>query len=98
MSEPLDSDGSGSNPPRSVGNILLFPTSIPHTPINTMTEVTSFYRIRNGQEEFVREHLRGAPHFTGERSSTNIRRIHSSEAVLAARARLAAKGYPTTST
>jgi len=58
-----------------------------------MTEVTSFYRIRNGQEEFVREHLRGAPTFGQERSSTNIKRIHSAEAVLAARARLAAKGY-----
>ena len=58
-----------------------------------MTEVQSFYRIRNGQEEFVREHLRGAPTFGTERSATNYRSIKSTSAVEAAKARLAAKGY-----
>ena len=57
-----------------------------------MTEVQGFYRIRNGQEEFVREHLRGAPTFGTERSATNYKTIHGTSAVEAAKARLAAKG------
>ena len=56
-----------------------------------MTEVRSFHRIRNGQEEVVRAHMRGARH-QGEKSSTYYKRTISSDAVAAAKARLAAKG------
>ena len=56
-----------------------------------MTEVRAFTRIRNGQEEEVRAHQRNAPGFS-EKSSTAYRSIQSTDAVAAAKARLAAKG------
>ena len=56
-----------------------------------MTEVRSFCRIRNGQEEIVRSHFRNAPGFS-EKSATAYRSIKGVDAVAAAKARLAAKG------
>ena len=56
-----------------------------------MTEVQAYVRIRNGQEEQVRAHDRNAPGFS-EKSATAYRSIQSTDAVAAAKARLAAKG------
>ena len=56
-----------------------------------MTEVKSFRRIRNGQEEVVRAHTRGKRGH-GEKSATQYKRIVGREAVEAALERLAAKG------
>ena len=56
-----------------------------------MTEVRSYVRIRNGQEEEVREHQRNDAGFS-ERSATNYKQITDVSAVEAAKARLRAKG------
>lgn len=56
-----------------------------------MTEVQAYTRWRNGEEEVVRAHNRNAPGFS-EKSATAYRTIKSSDAVAAAKARLAAKG------
>lgn len=56
-----------------------------------MTEVRSYTRFRNGEEEIVRAHDRNAPGYS-EKSATAYRSIKDSDAVAAAKARLAAKG------
>ena len=59
--------------------------------LRTMTDVRSYTRIRNGEEEIVREHQRGDAGYS-ERSATNYKRVTDVSAVEAAKARLRAKG------
>lgn len=56
-----------------------------------MTEVREYTRFRNGEEEVVRAHDRNAPGYS-EKSATRYRSIKDSDAVAAAKTRLAAKG------
>ena len=67
-------------PSSSDWRAFCFSLSLAH---HTMTEVRSFHRIRNGQEEIVRAHVRGARH-QGVKSCTYYKQTISSDAVAAA--------------